>query len=128
MPPPECRLRDADILGNSWVLIVVQGMFQVAAALQTPPVMTSGALALGRLKPVNPVALPHQMKPRRSPPWPWISSAAMRVLEVPSEICWTPAAGCPALPHCWNWTSLSLSGWAHPYVDCIFVSVNHPAG
>src|SRR5262249_23598406 len=67
-PPPACRLRAADIFGNSWVLSVVHGVFQVAATLQLPPVITSGAFALGRLNVVNPLALPHQMNPRRSPP------------------------------------------------------------
>src|SRR5262245_33778759 len=89
-PPPLCRLRADDILGNDWLLMVVQGMLYVAATLQSPPVMTSGALEFGKLKPVKPLALPHQMKPRASlwleSPTPWISSDTIRVLEVPSLI------------------------------------------
>src|SRR5262245_15093761 len=123
-----CRLRAADIFGNSWLLRVVHGMFHVAVTLHVPPVITSGALALGRLKVVKPLALPHHEKPRRSPPWPWITSATMSVLEVPSPIWFSGCCGCPALPCCWNRTFLSLSGWAQPYSVCIFVSASHPAG
>src|SRR5262245_16224991 len=113
-PPPVCRLRAEDIFGNDWLLIVVHGMFHVAATLHVPPVITSGALEFGRLKVVNPLALPHQENPRRSPPCPWINSATISVLDVPSVMCGRAACGCPALPHCWNLTSLSLSGWAQP--------------
>lgn len=98
--------------------MVVQGMFHVAATLQAPPVWTSGALEFGKLKAVNPLALPHQMKPRRSgllsPPCPWISSDTRRVLDVPSVIWTSVTCGFPAAPYCWYLACLSLSGWAQP--------------
>src|SRR5262249_49104179 len=105
-PPPGGRLRAERSLGNDrrWAvvdgaLMVVRGMFQGAATWQARRVMTSGALELGRLKVVKPLAFPHQMKPRRSgaasPPWPWITSDAMSVLEVPSLIVGKLACGWP---------------------------------
>src|SRR5262249_30101317 len=127
-PPPVCRLRADDILGYCWLLRVVHGMFHVAATLQLPPVMTSGALAFGRLKVVKPLALPHQTKPRASPPRPWITSAIMRVLEVPSVIWERVRCGCPARPSWGKSAFLSLSGWAQPYADWMFGSVNHADG
>ena len=65
-----CDMRAAVMRGKALLFNVVQSMFHVAGTLQTPPVITSAALALGRLKAVKPVALPHQLKPRRSPPCP----------------------------------------------------------
>lgn len=44
----------------------------------------SGLVVLGPKSVVTPLAGPHQRKPRRSAFWPWITSAIIRVLLVPS--------------------------------------------
>src|SRR5438270_12288402 len=92
-------LRAAARRGRASVLIVVHGMFQVAATLHVPPIITSGSLALGRLQVVKAAPLPHQLKPRKSPPWPWITSDTISVLDVPSVMCGRNACGWPAGPY-----------------------------
>src|SRR5262249_50280451 len=129
-PPPACRLRAAIMRGRWSVLIVVQGMFDVAATLHVPPIITSGSLALGGLQVVNPAEPPHQVKPRRSSLCPWMISDAIIVLEVPSGICAIPTWGWPALP---NWVYLpyrSWSGWFWAYSLCMAAAAAliHPAG
>src|SRR5262249_19588481 len=84
LTPPGCRLRAPISRGRAGVDVVVHGIRGDVSGSQMPPVMTSCSVLLGLMYAVKPAAPPHQVKPRRSLPRPWIASDATIVLLVPS--------------------------------------------
>ena len=116
-----------DIFGYPLVVDV-----HVAATLHAPPVITSGALEFGKLKAVNPLALPHQVKPRRSfRPCPLITSATiMRVRAAVGDLvasdCLPASRPCRAAGKLVLLVAVRLCPAVGRFAS--LASLNHPAG